>query len=156
MSARAVHTARGGNPHTHPEPKTQKPDKNAGQQYPSILPVSCSYSIQSYISTRRSVDEILHQSIPKQHPCSRQDFDQGNVYELRRMNNKQASHLFMHIDPESSKSPRFQAFLQYMSRTLKRKTFQKQLAPISPPKNCLLYTSPSPRDLSTSRMPSSA
>ena len=25
-----------------------------------------------------------------------------------------------------------------------------------PPKSCLLYTSPSPRDLSTSRMPSSA
>ena len=27
---------------------------------------------------------------------------------------------------------------------------------IAPPENCLLYTSPSPRDLSTSRMPSSA
>ena len=27
---------------------------------------------------------------------------------------------------------------------------------LSPLKNCLLYTSPSPRDLSTSRMPSSA
>ena len=26
----------------------------------------------------------------------------------------------------------------------------------APPKSCLLYTSPSPRDLSTSRMPSSA
>ena len=28
--------------------------------------------------------------------------------------------------------------------------------PVSPPRACLLYTSPSPRDLSTSRMPSSA
>ena len=27
---------------------------------------------------------------------------------------------------------------------------------VTNPKNCLLYTSPSPRDLSTSRMPSSA
>ena len=27
---------------------------------------------------------------------------------------------------------------------------------LAPPANCLLYTSPSPRDLSTSRMPSSA
>ena len=34
-------------------------------------------------------------------------------------------------------------FLEFLLKTIK-------------PKNCLLYTSPSPRDLSTSRMPSSA
>ena len=32
----------------------------------------------------------------------------------------------------------------------------KNLKCLSTPKSCLLYTSPSPRDLSTSRMPSSA
>ena len=50
------------------------------------------------------------------------------------MNNKQPNYLSMRIDPESSKSPRFQAFLQYISRTLKGKTVQKQWTPISPPK----------------------
>ena len=33
---------------------------------------------------------------------------------------------------------------------------ENKLRPASSPKICLLYTSPSPRDLSTSRMPSSA
>ena len=33
---------------------------------------------------------------------------------------------------------------------------QKEGTPLGLNKNCLLYTSPSPRDLSTSRMPSSA
>ena len=37
------------------------------------------------------------------------------------------------------------AYQQYITRRQKRKS-----------ENCLLYTSPSPRDLSTSRMPSSA
>ena len=34
--------------------------------------------------------------------------------------------------------------------------FDDQIREIVPPASCLLYTSPSPRDLSTSRMPSSA
>ena len=33
---------------------------------------------------------------------------------------------------------------------------QQWIALVAPPYTCLLYTSPSPRDLSTSRMPSSA
>ena len=33
---------------------------------------------------------------------------------------------------------------------------QQQVKTVSESKHCLLYTSPSPRDLSTSRMPSSA
>ena len=37
---------------------------------------------------------------------------------------------------------------------LNRKVFKEH--PMQNPENCLLYTSPSPRDLSTSRMPSSA
>ena len=35
-------------------------------------------------------------------------------------------------------------------------TFIAMAMDLALPKNCLLYTSPSPRDLSTSRMPSSA
>ena len=34
--------------------------------------------------------------------------------------------------------------------------FKKEYGDYPMPKNCLLYTSPSPRDLSSSRMPSSA
>ena len=34
--------------------------------------------------------------------------------------------------------------------------FLKEVLDLVPPNSCLLYTSPSPRDLSTSRMPSSA
>ena len=38
-------------------------------------------------------------------------------------------------------------------RTQLRRFFEKEIIPYA---DCLLYTSPSPRDLSTSRMPSSA
>ena len=51
-----------------------------------------------------------------------------------------------------------------MKELLKTKKFMKNYDDLhdedesdeEEPKNCLLYTSPSPRDLSTSRMPSSA
>ena len=38
----------------------------------------------------------------------------------------------------------------------KKKKVTKKKKKVAKKKNCLLYTSPSPRDLSTSRMPSSA
>ena len=41
-------------------------------------------------------------------------------------------------------------------KDLNLQTFRAWLADLSENRNCLLYTSPSPRDLSTSRMPSSA
>ena len=45
--------------------------------------------------------------------------------------------------------------LAYLDGTMVLKT-RKQRELLEKDKNCLLYTSPSPRDLSTSRMPSSA
>ena len=86
-----------------------------GTEYSNSSPtISCSYSTQSYISTRRSVDHNPCVDTPKQPPCSIQDCDHENVYESRRMNNKQSNYLSMLIDPESSKSPRFHAFMQYI------------------------------------------
>ena len=38
----------------------------------------------------------------------------------------------------------------------KRKSLRKKLSTLEVDKGCLLYTSPSPRDISGSRMPSSA
>ena len=43
-----------------------------------------------------------------------------------------------------------------VSPFLQRANLEKMRADLSQIENCLLYTSPSPRDLSTSRMPSSA
>ena len=44
----------------------------------------------------------------------------------------------------------------YKSSKITAGTIQEQLIAKAHTSNCLLYTSPSPRDLSTSRMPSSA
>ena len=40
--------------------------------------------------------------------------------------------------------------------SLTEKDLEERDKPVEPDEDCLLYTSPSPRDLSTSRMPSSA
>ena len=56
-----------------------------------------------------------------------------------------------------TKSPTasFQQILNLLHKEFPSNKFSK-LSNMWPPKICLLYTSPSPRDLSTSRMPSSA
>ena len=46
--------------------------------------------------------------------------------------------------------------INLMRNNLKRNSFKLWRERVSGRKTCLLYTSPSPRDLSTSRMPSSA
>ena len=117
---------------THHTPRTQPRHQpsTAGEQYPSSLPVSCSYSIQSYISTRRSESLCRHTQTA---PLARYRIVITKTITNREewITNKQTN---FPNNPISSKSPRFQAFLQYISRTLKGKTIQKQWTPISPPK----------------------
>ena len=111
----------GGNTHTqNPPRRVQHPQRRSN----TVLPVSCSYSIQSHISTRRSVDQNPCVSIPKPPPCSRQDCDHENGYESRRMNNKQANQLSIYIDPESSKSPDPRHFCNIYQEHSKAKQFK--------------------------------
>ena len=53
----------------------------------------------------------------------------------------------------NSKNHQAKQFIDFGNWTLLDKTLERTKASIY---DCLLYTSPSPRDLSTSRMPSSA
>ena len=66
--------------------------------------------------------------------------------------------LFEHIDPDGLEE--FSVVFTDRSLNHMSKSFQSVMTDISgmlkEVYNCLLYTSPSPRDLSTSRMPSSA
>ena len=55
-----------------------------------------------------------------------------------------------------SDDPHHTALLQTTGNCLGKQTFRQKIESYGNFKDCLLYTSPSPRDLSTSRMPSSA
>ena len=114
MGARTVHASTGRQTHLDRTTPTHASTRRHSRYKDRSPTVSCSYLTQSYISTRRSVDHNPYVDTPKQPPCSIQDCDHENVYESRRMNNKQSNYLSMLIDPESSKSPRFHAFMQYI------------------------------------------
>ena len=62
---------------------------------------------------------------------------------------------FLDADSRDEGEGAYEYLLEFIATATKR--YLKQLPPFAwRPNRCLLYTSPSPRDLSTSRMPSSA